>query len=351
MPRNARRSVIWPLMILLSISAACADQARPPAGDSSPAPGLVGEADTLTVYSGRSESLVAPFFEEFKTATGITVQVKYGDTAELAALIAEEGDASAADLFFAQDAGALGAVSKEGSFVRLPETLLERVPASYRADDGKWIGVSGRARVVVYNTKALKEADLPKSISGFADPKWKGKLGWAPTNGSFQSFVTAFRKLKGDSPARKWLEDLKDAETRTYPKNDAIVLAVSTGEIQAGFVNHYYLLNLKSQKGSLEAENYFVAGGDAGSLVNIAGVGILETSKAQRSAAKLVEYMLSAEGQKYFLQKTFEYPLVSGTGTPSDVPSLRELNPPKIDLSDLDDLKGTLDMLQEVGLL
>lgn len=335
------------LLVVLALTACARGKEATP----SPEAGLVGEAQTLTVYSGRSESLVGPLFEQFRQATGITVQVKYGDTAELAALIAEEGDASPADLFFAQDAGALGAVSKEGRFVRLPEDLLGKVPATYRSDDAEWVGLSGRARVVVYNTKIVNKEDLPQSITGFSDPKWKGKLGWAPTNGSFQAFITAFRKLKGEEAARKWLQDLKANETRAYPKNDAIVLATASGEIEAGFVNHYYLLTLRSQKGTLDAENFFVEAGDAGSLVNVAGAGILATSKAQKTAARLIEFMLSGRGQKYFLEKSFEYPLVAGVGTPAGVPSLAELKPPKIDLSDLDDLKGTLDLFRQVGLL
>lgn len=291
--------------------------------------------------------------DQVQSALGIDVRVRYGDTAELAAAILEEGERSPADLFFAQDAGALGAVAREGRFIQLDADVLERVEPRFRSPDGLWVGISGRARTVVYNTDQLSEADIPASILDFPnDERWRDRLGWAPTNGSFQAFVTALRVLRGDDTARSWLEGLKALGTRRYENNTAIVRATIAGEIQAGFVNHYYLVREEAQAGQdLPAENYFYRNGDPGALINVAGVGILASGRNQEQAKALVDYLLSTEAQQYFAEQTFEYPLIDGVQASPQLVPLEEIQTPDIDLSDLDDLQGTLTLLQEVGLL
>jgi iron(III) transport system substrate-binding protein len=307
---------------------------------------------SITIYSGRSEELVGPLIERFESETGISAEVRYGDTAELAATILEEGANTPADVFFAQDAGALGAVAQADLFEALPAEVLDRVPAALRSPDGEWVGVSGRARVVVYDSRELTQADLPTSIDGFTDPEWSGRLGWAPTNGSFQAFVTALRMLEGEDAARAWLEGIVANEPRSYEGNTQVVQAVADGEIDAGFVNHYYLLRFLEEQGeSFPARNHFMPGGDPGSLVNVAGAGILAASDADASARRLVEFLLSDESQAYFAQETFEYPLIAGADGPAGMPSLDQIQTPDIDLSDLADLQGTLRLLSETGAL
>jgi iron(III) transport system substrate-binding protein len=307
---------------------------------------------SITVYSGRGESLVKPLFEQFTKETGIQVNVKYGDSAQLATLLAEEGSASPADVFFPQDAGALGAIAKAGLFEKLPEATLAKVPATYRAKDGSWVGVSGRARVIVYNPTAVQASELPSSVKQLTDPKWKGQVGWAPTNGSFQAFVTAFRKLEGDAAAEKWLKDMVANDVRVYKDNKAIVAAVAAGEVKLGLVNHYYLWGfIKDQGEGFAARNHYTAAGDPGTLVNVAGVGILKSSKNKPAARAFIDYLLSEAGQKYFVEQTYEYPLVTGMKADPRLPALETLKPPAIDLSDLDDLQGTLALLRRVGAL
>lgn len=310
-----------------------------------------GDAESLTVYSGREQELVGALIERFEAETDVEVEIRYGETAELAATILEEGSNSPADVFFAQDAGALGLLGAEGRLTPLPDRLLDDVPPTFRSRDGLWVGISGRARTVVYNTERVDPTELPDSILRFTDPRWKGKIGWAPTNASFQAFVTALRALEGDDVARQWLEGVRANEPLAYPKNTPIVQAVIDGEVDVGFVNHYYLLQFLAEDPDAPAANHFLPGGDPGGLVNVAGVGIVDTTDSREPALRFAAFLLSEESQRYFAEETYEYPLVEGVGAPAALPPLESLEHPEIDLSDLADLRGTLDLLTEVGVL
>ncbi|CAN5809335.1 iron ABC transporter substrate-binding protein [soil metagenome] len=306
----------------------------------------------VTVYSGRNENLIGPVLEQFQEALGITVTARYGDTAEMSATILEEGDNSPADVFLAQDAGALGAIQNDGRFSILSDDILERVDAQFRSDDGQWVGLTGRARVAVYNTEMLTALDLPLSVEALVEEQWKDQVGWAPTNGSFQAFVTAFRVLKGEEAAAAWLEGMAANGAVTFEGNGPIVRAVGAGELPVGLVNHYYLFEIQAEENqALPIANHFFEAGDVGSLVNVSGIGILNTAKNVDQAQQLVDYLLSEEAQTYFAQVTSEYPLIEGVEPLPDLRPLDEIDSPEIDLSDLSDLQGTLELLAETGIL
>jgi iron(III) transport system substrate-binding protein len=312
----------------------------------------VGSAGTVTIYSGRNEALIGDLIGAFERATGIDAEVRYGDTAELAAQILEEGDNSPADLFFSQDAGALGALANENRLVKLPDDILNRVDARFRSKEGLWVGTSGRVRVLVYNTDQFQESDLPASVLDLVDPKWKSKVGWAPTNGSFQAFVTALRVLKGEDAARDWLEGMLANAPVVFENNAAIVRAVGEGELATGLVNHYYLYEVQAEEGkTFPIKNHFFAAGDVGSLVNVAGVGILGTAEHADKALAFADFLLKEEAQDYFADRTWEYPLIAGVEAEPELVPLAEIESPDIDLSDLADLQGTLALLTEVGIL
>jgi iron(III) transport system substrate-binding protein len=313
---------------------------------------VTGDPGSVTVYSGRSENLIGPILERFEQQSGVEVRVRYGGTAELAATLLEEGGRSPADVFIAQDAGALGAVEDAGLLVELDPSLLERVPEAFRSSAGRWVGLSGRARTVIYSTEQLQPADLPDSILEFTDPKWKGRIGWAPTNGSFQAFVTALRLKLGDDRAREWLEGVQANEPKEYPNNTSIVQAAAAGEIEVGFVNHYYLHRFVAEEGEdFPARNHYTSGGDFGTLINVAGAGILESADSKEAAQRMLDFLLSEEAQRYFAEETFEYPVVDGVEANADVRSIREINAVDVDLSRLEDLQGTLALLRETGVL
>jgi iron(III) transport system substrate-binding protein len=306
---------------------------------------------TLTIYSGRSEELVGPLIVRFETESGIDVQVNYAGTSELAATILEEGDQSPADVFFSQDGGALGALAAEGRLAALPQATLDQVGDRFRSPEGLWVGVSGRARVVVYNTDVLSADDLPDSILGFADPAWDGLIGWAPSNASLQSFVTALRVLEGEDAARAWLEGIQANEPRVYEGNAQALQGVAAGEVQVAFINHYYLMAARADGTAANVENHFFPGGDPGALINVAGAGIMATAPNPAAAQAFVEFLLSEESQSYFAEETYEYPLIDGVEADDRLTPLVEIDSPDIDLSDLADLQGTVDLMQAVGIL
>jgi len=311
--------------------------------------------ETVTVYSGRSESLIGPALEAFEEATGVEVKVRYGETAALAALLLEEGDRTPADVYIAQDAGALGALAAEDRLETLPGSILNRVGRAFRSPDGEWVGVTGRARTVVYNTEAVASGDVPASVFELTGPEWAGRVGWAPANGSFQSFVTAMRVTHGEARTRAWLEGMIANGARVYPKNSAIVRAVGAGEVDLGLVNHYYLLRFLDEDPGFPAANGYTGAGDPGSLVNVAGAAVVRTGDRDEetlgAAHDLIAYLLSPDAQRGFATRTFEYPLVDGVEPAEGLRSLSAIGSPEIDLSDLSDLRGTLDLLHETGAL
>ena len=346
------KTIFVPLLILLFIAVACtAQESETTAAESASA-----DSDKLVIYSGRSESLVQPLIDQFAEATGIDVEVRYGSTSEMAGLLLEEGEHSPADVFYAQDPGGIGAVADTGLFTTLSSEILEQVPARFASEDGNWVGISGRARTVVYNTDEISDPEtaLPTDLRGFTDSEWNGRLGWAPTNGSFQAMVTGLRSVWGEEQTRAWLTGIQDNNPVVYPKNTPIVEAVGNGEVSVGFVNHYYLYRfLTSQGEDFAARNYFLPGGGPGSLIMVSGTGILENAENAENAQRFVEFLLSLPAQQYFAAQTFEYPLIEGVTTVSDLPPLEELDAVAIDipLGDLADLQGTQDMLIDLGII
>ncbi len=351
-------TVVSLLLAVALFATACAPAATPAAPVEPAAPTDVPAQaapvleDTLVIYSGRSESLVAPLIEQFKTQTGIDVQVRYASTAELAATLLEEGANSPADIYFAQDPGGLGAVADAGLLTELPADLLALVDPRFADPGGQWVGVSGRARVVVYNTDLLTEADLPTGMEAFTDPAWNGRIGLPPTNASFQIMITAMRQVWGEEATRAWLAGILANNPVFYENNTSVVAAVAAGEVEVGFVNHYYLYRFLAEQGeSFPARNYFIPDAGPGALVMTSGVGQLASAQHPNAAQAFIAYLLSLEGQQYFATETNEYPLIAGVETNPLLTPLAELDALDIELGALADLQGTVALLQEAGFL
>ena len=316
------------------------------------APALAEDDAPLTVYSGRNESLIGPLLDQFVEDTGIAVEALYGGTSAVANQILTEGANSPADVFIAQDGGALGAVAAAGLLHKLPDATIGRVvnPA-FVSPSGHWTGLSGRARVFVYSPESLAELglELPDSIFDLTGEEWKGLVGWAPTNASFVSNITAMRVLLGDDETAAWLAAMVANGVQVYPKNTPIVQATIDGEIVGGLVNHYYLYRFLAENPDITAALHFFPGGDLGSLINVAGAAILKSTDQPYEALALVDYMLSDSAQEYFSATTYEYPLVDSVSPSVDLPALADIETPEIDLSDLADLQGTLTLIENSG--
>jgi iron(III) transport system substrate-binding protein len=341
MHRNRRGvAALTSLILAALVATACSS------GDDSP--------QTLTVYSGRSEDLVAPLIQQFEDETGIEVSVRYASSTDMAATLREEGANSPADVFFAQDPASLGAIAEAGLFSVLPGDLIAGVPSEFSGGD-VWVAVSLRSRVLVYDTERLSPADLPDTVDGLLDPAWGGgRIGVAPGNASFIAFVSAMILERGEEGTLAFLKGLAANDPQIFSGNSPIVAAVNDGTVEVGLVNHYYLLGLRSEVGETRAENHFFSRPEGvESLVMPAGAGILEASQNKEAALRFIEFLLSNDAQEYFVTETFEYPAVRGLQAPEGLPAIETLpHPTGLDLSAL---AGVLDratqLISEAGLL
>ncbi len=316
---------------------------------------LAGAApgQTLTIYSGRGEALVQPLVERFTAETGIEVSVRYGGTAELAVLILEEGRASPADVFWGQDAGALGALSQAGRLLALPADLTAGLPGIFTSRGGFWIATSGRARVLAFSPAGSAPDPWPSSVFDLVDETYRGRVAWAPTNGSFQAFVTAMRVVHGEDLTETWLRGMIANDTQAYRNNTTQVEAIAAGEVDYALVNNYYLLRFLASDPDLSVAQSFFDDGDIGNLVNVAGAGIVVTSGNVDAAQRFLRFLLDEQAQRYFTDEVFEYPVTTDVTPDPRLVSYGELlaASPDVDLDVLEDLEGTLELLREVGLL
>ena len=283
--------------------------------------------------------------------TGVDLDVRFGNTAELAAQIIEEGANSPAGLYFCQDAGALGSLARAGRFAELPTSITDLVDVNFRSPEGLWVGTSGRVRVLLYNPEFTDPATIPPHIIDLPDADFGAPVAWAPTNAPFQSFVTALRVEYGEEEARNWLERLIEKGTVAFDDNGPQIEAVSNREVAIGMVNHYYAFEAKLEDPDEPVENFYFPDGDIGGLVNVGGAGVIADSGQEEQALAVLAFLLSEEAQTYFAKETLEYPLAAGVDAVEQLPPLSSLETPTFDLTNLADLEGTLMMLTEVGLI
>lgn len=309
--------------------------------------------DSLVVYSGRDAELVEDLYAKFEKESGIDLEVRYADTPELAATLIEEGENTPADVFYAQDAGAVGSVANKGLLAPITAESLDDVPERFRDSEGDWTGITGRVRTQIYNTDEVKADELPESVLELTEPEWKGRVAIAPGNSSFQGFVTAMRESIGDDKTEEWLQGLKANDVKTYEGNGDIAAAVAEGEVDTGLVNHYYLYELLAEDPDAPAANHFFKKGDPGTFVNASAAGILKGGENQANAQRFIEFLLS-DGQAYFATEAAEkeYPVIASyqQDLPDTLPPLDEVEGPDVSLDSLgDELPSTVRMIESVG--
>lgn len=309
-----------------------------------------GGDDELTIYSGRELALIEPILEQFADDTGIDIAVRDGTTSDLALQIDNEGDRTPADVFLSQSPGAVAYLDERGHLARLPDDVLDAVPDEDRAADGAWVGVTGRVRTLVYNTDLVDEADLPASVLDLTDPRYAGRLGVAPGNASFQDFVTGLRSELGEDAAAEWLAGIAGNDPQTYPNNVSILDAVNRGEVEMGLINHYYWFEAAEDDPDQPSALHFFDEGDLGSMLLVTAASVLEASDQKEDAQRLVEYLLSADAQRYFATETLEYPLAAGVEPVEGLFPLSEIVSARVDLQELGSLERTLELIDESGL-
>ena len=332
-----KRSITLPLLIVSAVLAAACGGGTAPSG-------------TVVLYSGRTEELVGPLLERFEAESGIEVDVRYGSSPEMAATLVTEGESSPADLYYAQDPASLGAV--DSLLAPLPEEILGLAPAEFNDPNGRWVAITARSRVLAFNPANVSEAELPATVHDLTDPRWRGRIGVAPTNGSFITFVSAMLLLEGEEATREWLEGLAANEPVTFDGNSPIAAAIDAGDIDLGLINHYYLLQLGAEQGTRTAQNYFFPEPNAGSLVMPSGIGRLATAPNPEAADALIEFLLSEESQAYFAETNFEYPVAADAPAPEGAPALSSLSSPQLTSVDLASvLDQATDLIAASGLV
>ena len=311
-------------------------------------------SQSITLYSGQHVQTTQTLVAAFEKKTGITVNVRYDDEDTFVAQIETEGKHSPADVFLTENSPPLEELASKGLLSSIEPSTLAQTPAKYNAPDGKWVGISARVSVMVYNTSLLKASQLPTSAMGLAQPKWKGKIALAGAETDFQPIVTSVARTYGNAAALTWLEALKtNAGSHIYPDNETIVDEVNRGQVALGIVNQYYWYRARAEVGAsnMHSKIAYFAPHDVGYVLDVSGAGILKSSTHQAAAQKFVAFLNSAQGQTIIAHgNSFEYPIASGVTRTGETP-FNQLQPNSITIPELGTGAEAIKLLQKAQLL
>ena len=315
----------------------------------------VPAADTLTIYSGRSERLIKPVLDAFTTSTGIQIALLSSGTTELVNRLKAEGDRTSADLLITNDAGSLELARTAGLLRPLNMREIDRaIPSQFRAPDNAWVGVSGRFWIVAYN-RTMVQSDQVKSLLDLADPKWKNKIAILNSSSEYlQAGVSVILATHGEEKTRQFLQGLKtNADTQVYQKSSQIVDAVAKGQVALGIVNHYYVYRYLATQPDAPIAVLMPdqQEGGMGAIMNVAGVGVVKSTKHLDSAKLLVEFLVAQAGQKLFAELDKEYPLHQDVKADPALVERKNFRAALVPLSKLAELREpTLTLIEQVGL-
>lgn len=267
-----------------------------------------GSDDTVRVYSGRHYDLEAAF-EQFSEETGISVEFLFGGDAELRERLAVEGADTQADVYMTVDAANLALAAEQGLFQPLSSsTLEEAVPSSLRDPEGRWFGLSKRARTFVYHPDRVDPAEL-STYEDLADPRWEGRLCMRnSTNVYTQSLVASLIAHHGEEGAREIVGGWVDNDVDIINSDVRIIDTVASGGCDVGLVNHYYVARLLEDEPDLDAEVHWANQQGRGTHVNISGAGVTAEADNPELAQRLIEW-LATDGQESFVSGNHEYPV------------------------------------------
>ena len=313
--------------------------------------GLIGSPD-LVVYNAQHEELMTEIVPLFEEETGLDVELRNGKDLELANQIVAEGEESPADVFLTENSPAMSIVDNAGLFTQVSEDALANIPEQYVPADRTWTGFLARSTVAMYNTDTMTEADMPASILDFADPEWKGRVGFSPTGADFQAIVSAVLELEGEEATREWLAGL--AENGEVLQNNLVVMqTVDSGELDAGIAYHYYWYRDREENGtdSDSSALHFFGDQDPGAFLSVSGAGILAAGEHQDAAEEFVTWLTSTEAQQAMADSyALEYPLNPDAELNPEVKAFDELEPPRVDIASLNGPQVT-ELMTEAGLL
>ena len=244
---------------------------------------------TLVLYSAQHEPMTNGLVDAFEKETGATVDIRFGEDEGLANQIVEEGSASPADVFLAENAPPLILLSDKDLLAPVDPSTLDSVPKQYSSAKGDWVAVAARETALIYNPSLISASELPKSVLDLADPQWDGKLSIAPSEPDFVPLVGAIIALDGAPAAEEWLAGFGDNAKR-YNDNEGIVAAVEDGQVAAGVINHYYWFSETAELGAdkVNSKLYYFGHQDPGALVDVSGAGVLASSDNQDLAQQFL---------------------------------------------------------------
>ncbi|MFD1006676.1 extracellular solute-binding protein [Oceanisphaera ostreae] len=307
----------------------------------------------LTIYNGQHKAATIALIDAFTAKTNIEVESRQGSSNELAHQIVEEGKRSPADIIYTEESTPLIMLANKGLLATIDATALENIPAEYRDQDGNWVGLLARSRVIAYNKETIRPDQLPTSVHDLTDAKWKDQFAFVKTSGAFQKQLSAMIKLEGKEKATAWLEGLSK-NGKVYRHNKAALDAVERGDMPFALINNYYWDSMAREKGAdnLNSALYFMGTNDLGDLVTVSGAAILASSKNLDEAQQFMAFATGAEGQKILTDQSAQYPLNQSVDT-NGLKPFSELTPPNgtLDLGEYSDGKAAVELLQEVGLL
>jgi iron(III) transport system substrate-binding protein len=309
----------------------------------------------ITLYSGQHKQTTDALVAGFEQATGITVNVRDDDEDTLALLIAQQGSHSPADVFYTENSPALEYLQGNGMLAPVASSALARTPARFNSPQRDWVGVSARVSVLIYNPSLIAASQLPTSVRQLADPKYRGKLAFAPGETDFQPIVTSVLRSYGRAATLRWLDGIKsNAAAHTVPDNETVTQEVNRGIVAFGVINQYYWYRLRAEIGAAamhSAITYF-APRDPGYVLDVSGAAVLKSSTHQAFAQKFLAYLVSRQGQEVIAKSTsYEYPIASGVTTSAPETPFGQLRPNSITIGDLGDGSTAIALLRQTGLL